>query len=237
MHRYALFLELLPALALAQTASEPPKPRSISVTGDAQVKVPPDQVILTLAIQTSDKDLMIAKQQNDERARKVLQATQQFHIEPKHVQTTDVSIDPHYLDSDRLNFQGFFVRKSIVICLKDVSRFEDLLTALLKAGTNQVQGIQFQNTQLRKFRDQTRQMAIRVAKEKATALASELGEKLGHPLSIQEGASGSTFGAHGGYGTFASGSGAAPDNTFETGFALGQLTVEAEVSVTFALLD
>jgi uncharacterized protein YggE len=236
-----MLIPVLSALAFAVPSAELPAARSVSVTGDAEIKVPPDQVILTLAVETVDKDLMTAKQSNDERAKRVLAVTQQFHIEPKHVQTDQVTIEPRYHDSDRRDFLGFFVRKELVICLKDVGRFEDLLTALLKAGTNYVQGVQFQNTQLRRFRDQARQMAVRAAKEKATALAAELGQKLGHPLSINENINTwSPYASNRGYlaaQNVASNAGGGEPDSSETGFAPGQISVNANVAVSFALAD
>src|SRR3954462_15830904 len=180
----------LPALLLLSTpafAAEVVPPREISVTGDAEVKVAPDQVILTLAVETNDKDLLVAKSQNDARVKKVLAITQDFKIDAKHVQTDVITIEPRFAENNRTTLLGYWVRKQIVICLKDVPRFEELLTAVLKAGTNYVPGVEFQNTEMRKYRDQARQMAIRAAKEKATALAGELGQKIGKPLSINEG--------------------------------------------------
>lgn len=44
-------------------------PRIISVTGKAEIKVPPDEVQLTLGIDSHDKDLVVAKASNDQRVR------------------------------------------------------------------------------------------------------------------------------------------------------------------------
>src|SRR5207253_2892836 len=45
---------------------------TISVTGDAQVNVVPDEVIITLGIETSDKVLKTAKNENDQRVAQVI---------------------------------------------------------------------------------------------------------------------------------------------------------------------
>ena len=79
-------LLLFPSIA---SAAEPPARRGITVSGDAEVKVVPDQVILTLAVETLDKDLLLAKKQNDDRVKKVLAVATQFKIEPKHADRTD----------------------------------------------------------------------------------------------------------------------------------------------------
>jgi uncharacterized protein YggE len=132
------------------------------------------------------------------------------------------------------------VRKTIVITLKDVSKFEDVFTGALGAGATHVQGVQFRTTELRKYRDQARALAIQAAREKASALAGELGRKIGEPQSIEENSSGwsSSYSARwggamtqnvvqnvGGGGSFSE------DGTF----APGQISISARVTVTFDL--
>ena len=165
-------------------------PRPITVTGDAEIKIAPDEVILILGVETWDKEILAAKNQNDERVKRVIALTKNFGVEPKHVQTDQISVEPRYRDEyTRTELIGFFVRKSIVITLKDVSKFEDLFAAALAAGATSVRDIQFRTTELRKYRDQARALAIQAAREKAIALAGELGQKIGEPQNIQENSS------------------------------------------------
>ncbi|MEJ2068533.1 MAG: SIMPL domain-containing protein, partial [Deltaproteobacteria bacterium] len=53
-------------------ALEKSTPRLITVTGEAEVQVVPNQAILTLGVETGDRDLGIAKRENDERIKRVL---------------------------------------------------------------------------------------------------------------------------------------------------------------------
>src|SRR5438105_15796579 len=101
-------------------------------------------------------------------------------------------VEPHYdnrYDNGQpaeRKFLGYYMTKNITITLRDISKFEKLITEALKLGTNYINGIHFQTTELRKFRDQARLDAIRAAKEKAIALAAELGQKIGKPITITE---------------------------------------------------
>lgn len=227
--RLALLAVLVPTLSFADTAPR----RGITVSGEAEVKVVPDQVILTLAVETLDKDLLLSKKQNDDRVKKVLAVASQFKIEPKHVQTDQIQIDARYSDySTKKTFEGYAVRKSIVICLKDLSRFEDLLTELLKAGTNSVPGIEFQSTELRKHRDQARLLATKAAREKAVAIAGQLGSKVGKPFSIREDGPGYS-GSRGYNATQNVMSEAGETDTSSSGFAVGQISIRANVTVDF----
>lgn len=232
-----MFTNTQPPLAEAQMTTS----GTISVIGDAEIKVAPDEVVLILGVETWDKNIQIAKKQNDDRVKKVIALTKDFGIESKYVQTDQINVEPRYRNGTYTDadFIGYFVLKSIVITLKDVGKFEDLYTAALGAGVTHVHDIQFRTTNLRKYRDQARALAIQAAQEKAGALAGELERKIGKPQSIQENYSGwwSWYGTRWGGGmtqnVVQNVSGGSP---VEGGtFAPGQISVTARVSVTFDL--
>ena len=113
-------------------------------------------------------------------------------LEQKHIQTDYLDIEPLYKDSYRLRntdeykkIIGYLVRKTTVITLRDLSKFEVILTDILNAGANRVHGIKFRTTELRKYKDEARSLSIKTAREKAIALAKELGLNIGEPYNIQ----------------------------------------------------
>ena len=241
------------ALALAALAgctinrygeAEGGRERLVSVSGEAEVRVVPDEVILTLGVETSNMDLAAAKAENDRRVAAILDLTQRYGIEPKLVQTDHISIEPRYQDSyEKRSFYGYYVRKTVVVTLRDIGQFEGLLSDALASGVNYVHGIQFRTTELRQHRDRARALAINAAREKAAALAGELGQEIGEPLEIREGQVGwwSSYGGWWGSGwgggmtqnviQNAAGSGYTGDDTL----APGQIKVTAVVTVDFAL--
>lgn len=220
------------------------EPGYITVTGDADVRVVPDEVLLTLGVETWDEELSVAKLQNDNRVKAVLDIARGYGVESRHIQTDLISIEPRYHDNyekDRLI--GYFVRKTIVITLKDISRFEDLLTSILAADVNYVHGIQFRTTELRQHRDQARALAIKAAQEKAEVMAGELGQTVGGPTSIREDHAG-WYAWYGSWWGYRWGNGMAQNVIQEVGgnnpvdgdaIAPGQITVNARVTVTFEL--
>ena len=243
----AIFISVVTLFA-AQAASAEPQPRAdqrtITVNGDAEIKVEPDEIILTLGIETQDKDLARSKDLNDDIAGKLLAALRGLGIDRKHIQTDYLNIEPVYENYARPeNFIGYFVRKTFVVTLKDISKFEDVLSASLDAGVNKVQGIQFRTTALRKHRDEARALAVKAAREKAIALAGELGQKIGEPYSISETGSGwyswygsAWWGGRGG-GMFQNvsqnaGGGSLGD---ESVIAPGRISVNASVTVVFEM--
>jgi uncharacterized protein YggE len=246
-----LSLALILILALSawtsqQAQSSSDEPRTVTVTGDADVRVVPDEVVLTLGVETWDKNLGQAKQQNDRRVKAVLELARQAGIESRHIQTDLISIEPRYEDGySHEDLIGYFVRKTIVITLNDISKFEDLLTSVLEADVNYVHGIQFRTTELRQHRDEARALAIQAAREKAEALAGELGQTVGQPRTIQENQTGWWSGY--GYAWWGGrwGGGVAQNVIQEVGgnnladsdstIAPGQITVNAKVTVAFEL--
>lgn len=221
-------------------AEDKPEPRLITVTGDADIKVVPDKVVINLAVDTDNMDINLAKSQNDAEVKKVLSIANKYKIDPKDVQTSQINIWPDYdyAYSGR-TFKGYSVNKSIAITLKDLSKFEDFITDLLKAGANRLYGIDFKTSELRKYRDQARSKAIIAAKEKAIALAAELGQKVGRPYSIKEGGAEERL-----YNPWRqniqaqnisldAGGASGPDE--QSSLAPGQITINAKITVSFEL--
>jgi uncharacterized protein YggE len=208
--------------------------REIWVSGDAEVKVVPDQVILTLGVDSHEADLNKALQRNEEAVKRIIAAAKGQGVEARHIQTQEMSISPRLKEeySGSVGSSGeiasYDVHKGIIICLKDLSRFDALYTDLIHAGANRVDSVQFENTELRKYRDQARQLAMRAARDKATAMSAELGQKLGRPRLITEQAPAQAARVYGASSAAAVGGGA---------FAAGEISITANVEVTFDLAD
>jgi uncharacterized protein YggE len=229
----------------ASGAAYAAEPRVVTATGDAEVKVAPDEVVVTFGVQSEDSQLAVAKSHNDDIVRRVLERLQGFGIAADHIQTEYIGISPTYDYSSNgpQRLTGYSVQKTIVVTLSDLVKFEDLLSGVLEAGANYVHSVEFQTTELRKYRDQARALAIQAAQEKATALAGELDQGLGEPVTITEEQNswqswygygwGSRWGESGSQNVVVE----AGSSTLEAGatIAPGQITVDARVSVTFAL--
>ena len=244
----ALLALALASLALvgwtARPSASTTTERYITVSGDAEVRVVPDEVILTLGIETEDPDLHVAKAENDRRVARLLALAKDHGIEAVHVQTDHISIEPRYEDAyEKRGFVGYFVRKTVVITLREIDGFEALLTDVLESGATHVHGIQFQTTALREHKDRARTLAIEAAGEKASAMAGALDQQIGQPTSIHENQTGWWSPYAGWWGARWGGSMAqnviqnAPGDgqLVDGALAPGQIAVYARVTVTFAL--
>jgi len=223
---------------------------TITVSGDADIKVIPDEVDISIGVEAWDKDLAIAKEDNDKRVQAVIAAAKKSKVHEKYIQTSRLSITPRYRNErNKTDFIGYFVQKAIVITLKDTDKIDDLLSGVLEAGADQVFGVHFRTTQLRKYRDQARVAAVKAARAKAEDLAAAVGQKVGKARSISEGQIYERRGwlycdpfwnPGGGYRN----SGSMSQNVISSGSSgsgnqgntpAGQMTVSARVSVNFEL--
>jgi len=159
------------------------------------------------------------------------------------VQTDFINIEPTYSDYSSRRVEVFVVRKSIEVRLTDIKGFEAILTGLLNSGINNVHGMELRTSQLRKHRDAVRAMAIRAAREKADALAAELGVKRGKVYSVNANEWGGWWSSGGGWSARnanlvaqnAVQNTGTPAETAEGTLSVGQISVSASVQVSFLI--
>jgi uncharacterized protein YggE len=227
--------------AFAQSPQQPPL---ITVSGSAEIKVAPDIVCVRVGVETRNRNLQDAKRENDERVAKVLAFLKVSEVKPKDVQTDYISIEPNYdNDISREKPVIYVARKSIEIKLTKVEAFEGIITGLLTNGVNFVHGVDFRTSELRKHRDAARASAIRAAREKADALAGELGVKRGKAFTINEtdwgnwSYSGNYWGGSYGRGMYQNSVQNVSSPAEPTGdtLSIGQISVSATVNVSFLI--
>ena len=183
---FAIVLMFAPG-AFAQEAKDRPL---ITVSGQAEVMVVPDEVAFNLRVVSMEKDLLTAQAKNDEVVKKLLALARSYQISPEQVQTDYINLDTRYSDEEATKkpsvFLGYTVTKKVAIVLRDVAKAEQLLADIFKSGISHIDSVDFRSTQIRKYKDQARALAIRAAQEKANALAREIGQSIGKAYSIVE---------------------------------------------------
>lgn len=220
-------------------------PNGVSVGGDAQVNVVPDRVTILLGVETRNKNLDEASSQNDSLIRQVLAAARKLEVNASDIQTDFIHMDLAYQNNDSTVVDYYKVTKEVQIVLKDVSKFESLVSAVLRAGANHIYGIDFSTSELRKYRDQARALATKAAIEKANDLATAAGMKVvGKPTSLTTysygGGSayryccGYSYGGNMAQNVVQNQVGAG-DSGAESTVALGKIAVYASVTMTFQM--
>src|SRR5262249_52403103 len=139
---------------------------------------------------------------NDAAVKNVLASIRKLGVEAGDIQTDFMKVDMAYTGGNGAIVDYYIVEKTIAVTLKDVSRFEDLLNAVLDAGANHIYDADFSTTELRKYRDQARGLATKAALEKARDLASSAGM---HVDEKPTGISSYSYGGGSWYGRFRNG--------------------------------
>ncbi len=130
--------------------------------------------------------------------------------------------------------------RTVSIKLSNLVKFQELFNEILKSEPTEVDGVSFETSKLREFKDKAREMAMIAAKEKAIAMTHAIGQTVGKAIKITEASNESSY---------LSTSSAMMSNTITTrseptthltsqslaSFSPGTVKVEATVTVIFKL--
>ncbi len=162
---------------------------SITVSGQGEVQVAPDQVTVTVGVTTEGKTASEALQANTARMTELMKALKSHDIADKNIQTSNFNVSPqHVFDRDGKppKLIGYTVTNQVTVKVLDVAKLGGLLDAVVQAGGNQIQGVQFSVSNPRPHLDQARLNAVADARHRAELYAQAAGVKLGGPLAINE---------------------------------------------------
>ncbi len=206
-------------------------PALVTVTGTAKLYAEPDEVHFTITINTEGADLLGAKQENSDLTGKAITYLRSQGVEDRHIQTQYLNVSVQYRNRERTN-PRYVAIQSIRVCLVDVPKFEEINIGLLKQGVTGLSGPNFKTSKQEELLDKARLKAVVDAREKAKALANELGQKIGPAYSI-------TDVQNSGGGNLVYGRAMSMDAESSTGpsIAIGELTVSHSVTVAFHLLE
>ncbi|MEJ0050429.1 MAG: SIMPL domain-containing protein [Methylovirgula sp.] len=220
--------------ALAQVALTDSVP-TITVVGHARTEVVPDFVTLSLAVVSEKPTASAAAAANAQAAQAVVQELEDQGIDPKDVQTSEVSLMPVYDNvSDAVGhtssqkLRGYQARNGVKIRVSDISKAGALAGRLIDRGANEFQGLSFGATHEPEIRDKLNDEAMRDAVRKAKAFLPAAGVGLGQVLQIAPDDRGGLQ-----PGVFAKAM--APSVDYSPTIEPGTLIYEAQVRVTWAL--
>ncbi len=218
--------------------------RTVHVSGTAVVHVAPDRALIQLGVQSNGTTPSEVRNLNDEAIQDVIKALKSLGIAAKDISTDRYIVEPIYDDYASLYINGYRIDNVIAVTLRDVDKVSDVIVSALETGANQVINVELYTSELRQYRDQARQMAMKAAAEKAQALANAAGADTGCVLNINE----NTWSYYNGWWS-RNNRDLWTQNAFqnvnpvggtsgqlENGpVSLGQISIQAEVSATFEL--
>ncbi|MFZ4435000.1 MAG: SIMPL domain-containing protein [Flavobacterium psychrophilum] len=176
---------LLVILAFASSFAQDSKNTAlVTVMGEGKIKIVPDQVVISLSIETKGTETKAVKEQNDAKTAAVLKGIKKWGLAPADVQTQRVSLQPSYDYETKKTF--IHANQSISLLLRDLSKYDGLMTDMVTAGITNISSVVFQSSQQVKLQSSVRKLAMQNAVEKAQDYLSVVGQKVGKVQSISD---------------------------------------------------
>lgn len=201
----------------------------ITVSAEGKIKIIPDQVFISVSVETSGTNASDVKKDNDKSVDKVLSFIKKMNLPVTDYTTQQVSLNQSYSYENKK--KEYEASQTITILLKDLSKYEDLMEGIVEVGVNRIDNVEFKSSKMAGYLIEARKLAIKNAKQKANDYISELpGQKVGKVISINE--MESNF--YPGIVNIKSDAVAAMDSPRET-LAIGELEVQSSVTVSFLL--
>lgn len=182
MKKVILLLFMVSTSIFAQDIKQVPQ---INVTGEGKIKVIPDEAIITVSIQSTNKEAKVAKSENDVIVDKVLKLLKKHNIAATDYQTQQTNLYQNYDYNTKK--KDYVAHQTLVIHLKDLSKYDALMMDLVETGINGIQGVDFKSSKIKELEKQARIEAILDAKNKAADYVSVLDDqKIGKALLITD---------------------------------------------------
>jgi uncharacterized protein YggE len=141
---------------------------------------------ITVTVAKTDKDLALARNDVENHASAAIAAARKLGIAERDISAANISIWPEYQwQNNSQVFVGQHVSRRIVITLRDLAHYADLIGALVKAGVTTFDTT-LDRSDLAELRRQALAKAVDDAHARAAALVAAAGASLGPVYSISE---------------------------------------------------
>jgi len=163
---------------------------NISVTGEAVVMVVPDYAELKIMVQHFDDNISKVRTTNQSRVEQLIDQAKRMGVAKEDIATTPSMVFPDRWQCGKCSEEekktGYTAHTQITVTTRQIVQVNEFVTKISGDSHVLLQDVEYHTSELRKHRDAARSMAIRAAKEKATALAQEIGQSIGSALTISE---------------------------------------------------
>lgn len=185
------WLSLLPAVLLFNAvshAADAPPPRTIAVTGQGEVSVPPDRARLNLAADALNADLKTAEAAVNKTVRAYLAEAKALGLKDEKISTAGISISPEYIWDEKSRQQklvGYRARRDIEVTIDRLDQLGDFVLRATQVGINHVSAPQLESSKSEALIREALVKAANDGRDKARLLAETLGMKLGPARSVR----------------------------------------------------
>lgn len=188
---FAVGLLIIAPSARAQTdVPDTPnqEPRTLSINGNGTISIEPDTATINIGVQTEGVDAQEAVASNNQQSQALIDALTSAGVAENDIQTSNFSIYPR----QEYDAQGqptgeitYVVSNTVSVTVRDLENVGSVLDAAVKAGANNIFGIQFDIEDREAAQQQAMTAAMTNAQARAEVLAEAAGVELADILSLQ----------------------------------------------------
>lgn len=194
---------LLALMVAPSVHAAPPAPPSLHVQAQSWVEVEPDKATLSARLwentpavstleETDSEALSSARERLEQRASELIAAMEEIGIEQRAINAGSLNVYPEHVADPRSDSgeQDTLMRtrleRPFSVELTNIDQLGDVLDAMIGAGVNALDGVQFDLQDRDAATDEALTKALEKARHKADLMASTLGVTLGTVQRIEE---------------------------------------------------
>ncbi|MGR6835761.1 SIMPL domain-containing protein [Syntrophomonas erecta] len=159
----------------------------VVVSANAEVSVPPDQAIISLVVNNTDKSLNQAQYENTCLSRQVIQALTKEQISSMDLHTLNYSIYPQYNYESNLPpvLTGYLIRNEVLVIISDFDKLDQILHTAINSGAD-CNFIRFEPKNITTVENLVLEKALHKCHEKAAIVAATAERTLGSIIDIEK---------------------------------------------------
>lgn len=177
-----------PATANAEVTQTAISGTRLDITARGDVRRIPDVAVISAGVTTNAADAASAMQDNANRMSRVLAALKKAGVASRDVSTSSINLSPQYryVENQAPVIVGYQASNQVTVRFRDIAKSGTILDALVKEGSNQINGPMLTIDKPEAAQDEARMAAIKAARARASLYATALGMKVVRVVSISE---------------------------------------------------
>jgi|GEM_PF-2505364 len=183
---------LLASSALA--AEGLPSSPYIQATGHGELQLEPDMLYVVLTVEKSAPDAKLARADVEARTARIIAAARKLGLADKDIEARSVNVYPEYGHDgvssgggeERPKVVSQHVTRGVMLTLRDVARYGELVDALFDAGVTRLDQVTPDRSDRAAQENKALELAVGDAHDKAASLARGAGVNLGAVFSVSE---------------------------------------------------
>lgn len=208
----------------------------ITVSGIEEVKAVPDMAQIQYSIYTQAATAKECQQENAKNVNRTLETLKGLGVEEKSIQTSDYGMSPIYdWNSGQRKVTGYQMNTSITVSDILVENVGKIITDSVASGVNELDSVQYLCSNYDEKYQEALKKAVEMAQSKADAMAEAAGMTVVKVVNMEE----NGYYPQARYNTAGASAkqmmAATEDAAADMGVMPGEISIEAQVSVTFEM--